>query len=169
MYIVKEPTARDKRERKRTLRILIGAITALTMTASITAIAHEGAHGVVKERMDGMKAIGQQVKVMVPMMKGALPYDPDAVEKSAGIIESHAGEKLTKLFPEGSDGEPSEALPEIWEDWSKFTDLASQLETRAAELKTVAANQGSEDAFKGALVNVLKTCKSCHNDFREKK
>jgi len=149
------------------LRIFIGAVVALTMTASITAIAHEGATGVLKERMDGMKAIGQQVKIMVPMMKGTLPYDPATVAKSASIIESHAGETFTKLFPEGSDKHPSEALPEIWDDWSKFTDLAAQLESNATALKTVAANNSSEDDFKGALGNVLKTCKSCHSNFRE--
>lgn len=151
----------------RKLRILIAAITTLTMTVSIAAIAHEGAQGIVKERMDGMKAIGQQVKIMVPMMKGTLPYDPATVEESAGIIETHAGEQFTKLFPDGSHEKPSEARPDIWEDWSKFTDLASQLERSAAELKTVAANNGSEGDFKGALGNVLKTCKSCHRDFRE--
>ena len=83
------------------------------MTVSIAAIAHEGASGVVKERMDGMKAIGQQVKIMVPMMKGTLPYDPAKVAQSAEIIERHAGENFTSLFPEGSDGKPSEAHPTI--------------------------------------------------------
>ncbi|MDG4718993.1 MULTISPECIES: c-type cytochrome [Thalassospira] len=137
------------------------------MTASIAAIAHEGASGVIEKRMDGMKAIGQQVKIMVPMMKGALPYDPAKVAESAGIIESHAGENFTSLFPEGSNEKPSEALGDIWTDWSKFTDLAAELQTSANALKTVAAGNGSEDEFKGALGTMLRTCKSCHTDFRE--
>tara|TARA_B100000123_G_scaffold203383_1_gene153179 strand:- start:226 stop:675 length:450 start_codon:yes stop_codon:yes gene_type:complete len=149
------------------LKFLAGAALALSMTVSIAAIAHEGASGVVKERMDGMKAIGQQVKIMVPMMKGTLPYDPAKVAQSAEIIERHAGENFTSLFPEGSDGKPSEAHADIWSDWSKFNDLAIELETSASELKTVAANNGSEDAFKGALGSVLRTCKSCHSSFRE--
>lgn len=140
---------------------------ALTMSASIAAIAHEGATGVVKERMDGMKAIGQQVKIMVPMLKGTLPYDPKQVATSAGIIEDHSGENFTKLFPEGSDGHPSEALPDIWSDWSKFNDISSELQTSANALKTVAENNGSVDDFKGALGNMLRTCKSCHSNFRE--
>tara|TARA_E500000318_G_scaffold42924_1_gene40949 strand:- start:2099 stop:2548 length:450 start_codon:yes stop_codon:yes gene_type:complete len=149
------------------LKFIVGAAVALAMSVSISAIAHEGATGVVKERMDGMKSIGQQVKIMVPMLKGTLPYDPAKVAESAGIIESHAGENFTKLFPEDSDGHPSEALPTIWDDWSKFNDIASDLQSRANALKMVAANGGSEGDFKGALGNMLQTCKSCHSNFRE--
>jgi len=149
------------------LRILVGTAVALSMVGSIAAIAHEGATGVVKERMEGMKAIGQQVKIMVPMMKGALPYDPDQVAKAATIIEGHSGETFTALFPEGSNDKPSEALSDIWEDWSKFTDLATELNAKAGDLKTVAVSGGSEDDFKATLGSMMQTCKSCHSDFKE--
>jgi len=151
----------------RELRILVGTAVALSMVGSIAAIAHEGATGVVKERMEGMKAIGQQVKIMVPMMKGALPYDPDQVAKAATIIEGHSGETFTALFPEGSNDKPSEALSDIWEDWSKFTDLATELNAKAGDLKTVAVSGGSEDDFKATLGSMMQTCKSCHSDFKE--
>ncbi|MFX4229497.1 MAG: cytochrome c [Porticoccaceae bacterium] len=42
-----------------------------------------------------------------------------------------------------------------------------ELQSTAGALKTVAANNGSEGDFKGALGTMLKTCKSCHSDFRE--
>ena len=151
----------------RELKFLVGAAVALTMTVSIAAIAHEGATGVVKERMDGMKAIGQQVKIMVPMMKGALPYDPEQVAKSATIIESHSGETFTALFPEGSNEHPSEALSDIWDDWSTFTGLANELNAKAGDLKTVASSGGSEGDFKAALGEMMRTCKSCHSDFKD--
>lgn len=137
------------------------------MTVSIAAIAHEGATGVVKERMDAMKAIGQQVKIMVPMMKGALPYDPEQVAKSAAIIKGNSGETFTALFPEGSNEHPSEALSDIWDDWSKFSGLADELNAKAADLETVATNGGSEDEFKAALGQMMRTCKSCHSDFKD--
>lgn len=149
------------------MKVLAGAVVALSMVASIAAIAHEGATGVIKERMDGMEAIGQQIKIMVPMMKGTLPYDPEQVAKSAAIIESHSGETFTALFPEGSDEKPSEALSDIWDDWSKFTALANELNSKAADLKTVAENNGSENDFKAALGQMMRTCKSCHSDFKE--
>jgi cytochrome c556 len=151
----------------RELKFIAGAAIAITMSVSIVAIAHEGATGVVKERMEGMKAIGQQVKIMVPMMKGTLPYDPAQVEKSAAIIEGHSGETFTKLFPEGSTEMPSEALPEIWEEWATFSKLSDDLKTAAINLGDVAANGGSESDFKSALGATLKTCKACHSDYRE--
>ena len=117
--------------------------------------------------MDGMETIGQQVKIMVPMLKGTLPYHPTQVATSAGIIERHSGDSFTKLFPEDSTGKPSEALPEIWDEWEKFSDIASELELSANALKTVAVNNGSVDDFKAALGAMLKTCKSCHSSFRE--
>lgn len=148
------------------MKTVLGAALAIGMTFSVAAIAHEHATGVVKERMEDMEAIGQQVKILVPMLKGTLPYEPAKVAESAAIIEGHAGENFTKLFPEGSIGHPSDARSEIWEDWSTFTELAMELESSAANLKTVAAGNGSEGDFKGALGSMLKTCKSCHSDFR---
>jgi len=163
----RRPTQKHIKQGTRELRILVGAALALAMSASITATAHEGASGVVKERMDDMETIGQQVKIMVPMLKGTLPYDPTQVATSAGIIERHSGDSFTKLFPEDSTGKPSEALPEIWDEWEKFSDIASELELSANALKTVAVNNGSVDDFKAALGAMLKTCKSCHSSFRE--
>lgn len=150
------------------MKSAIGAAIALAMTFSIPATAHDGASGIVLKRMDNMKTIGDQIKMMVPMMKGALPYDPAQVANSAKIIQNRSGRALTDLFPKGSDGHPSEALPEIWEDWEKFSDIAGQLESSAATLVRIGRNNGSEDDFKDALSGLLKTCKSCHNNFREK-
>lgn len=150
----------------RELKILIGTAVALSMVGSIAAIAHEGATGVVKERMEGMKAIGQQVKIMVPMMKGTLPYDPDHRESRDNYRRSFR-RNLYCPFPEGSNDKPSEALSDIWEDWSKFTDLANELNAKAGDLKTVAVSGGSEDDFKATLGSMMQTCKSCHSNFKE--
>jgi len=100
-------------------------------------------------------------------MKGALPYDPEQVAKSAAIIEGNSGETFTALFPEGSNEHPSEALSDIWDDWSKFSGLANELNSKAADLRTVATNGGSEDDFKAALGQMMQTCKSCHSDFKD--
>ncbi|MCC9621556.1 cytochrome c [Thalassospira sp. MA62] len=149
------------------MRLLIGAAIALTITGSVVVSAHEGAEGVVHERMEDMKAIRDQVKILVPMVKGTLPYDPEQVAKSARIIEGNAGSNLTDLFPEGTTGKPSEALPDIWEDWDAFSGIANDLQTRAEAVASIGENSGSEDDFKAAMGEMLKTCKQCHNDFRE--
>jgi len=108
---------------------------------SATAFAHSGATGVVKERMGAMKSMGEAIKRIKPMMSGEAGYDAASVRKAAQVIASEAGEALTGKFPEGSTEHPSETLPRTWEEWDRFTALATQLET-AAEGLAMAADNG---------------------------
>ncbi|WP_068117886.1 c-type cytochrome [Tropicimonas marinistellae] len=107
---------------------------------AIAALAHGGATGVVKERMDGMSAMADVMKALAPMMQGTVAYDADAVRAGAAKIAEHSGEALTSKFPEGTDGMPSEAKPEIWQDWDAFSGLAQQLEIFAKGLERAADN-----------------------------
>ena len=103
-----------------------GAMVASIISAA--ALAHGGATGIVKERMDGMGVMKEAMKVLTPMMQGKTDYNAATVRSEAGKIAAHAGDALTKLFPEGSLDKPSEAKREIWQDWTSFSDLAAQLE-----------------------------------------
>lgn len=120
----------------------ITGFSAVIATASIAGAvwAHSGATGVVKERMDGMMAMGKSVKEITPMMRGKTDYDPERVRAFAEEVRRHSGEAMTKLFPEGSDGAPSEAKPNIWTDWDEFAALAAQLQTISEGLAIAAKN-----------------------------
>ena len=74
-------------------------------------LAHTGATGVVKERMELMKSVGAAMKVLAKMFKGEEAYDPDAVRKAATQIQGHGGQAITKLFP--ADGRSSGLLRDI--------------------------------------------------------
>ena len=143
---------------------------ALVSLFAAAALAHGGATGIVKERMDGMSAMKDSMKILTPMMQGKTPYNAQTVRSEAKKIgrhagESmtklfpegsdglrgfairslwkqlrHAGESMTKLFPEGSDGKPSEAKSEIWQDWGSFAELARQLESYSEGLVLAADN-----------------------------
>lgn len=116
-------------------------IAALVASAAgVAALAHGGATGIVKERMDAMSAMGDATKAVAPMMRGEAPYDADALRQAAESFRSHAGEAMTSLFPEGSGGAPSEARDEIWENWDAFAALAEQLDTYAEGLALAAGN-----------------------------
>ncbi|WP_377513406.1 c-type cytochrome [Octadecabacter sp. R77987] len=119
----------------------IGYVTAaLAMTLAVAAYAHNGATGIVKERMDAMMAMGNAVKALAPMMRGETAYDADAVRIAAATFTSHAGESMTALFPEGTGGSPSAAKDAVWEDWDEFVSLAEQLATYSAGLALAADN-----------------------------
>ena len=84
--------------------------------------AHSGATGIVKERMDLMKSIADQMKTVGKMIKGEEEFDVNRVVIAAGAIEAYA-KLVPDLFPDGPVEAPSEALPAIWQDWAKTKNL----------------------------------------------
>lgn len=125
-------------------------IALTTSSLAVTALAHGGATGIVKERMDAMMAMGKSVKTIAPMMRREIPYDAEAVKSAAQVFASHSGEAMTELFPEGSGGGASETTPEVWTEWEKFEALAAQLGTYANGL-ALAADNGLSDSVGGQM------------------
>ncbi len=113
----------------------IKTITTGIIIASIIAgvgIAHEGATGIVKERMDAMSIMGKNIKLLVPMMQGKSTYNAQIVRDAALEIKSHSGETMTELFPKmdmemDMTKNVSKAKSVIWQDWDRFSDLSNQL------------------------------------------
>lgn len=120
-------------------KITVIAAAVATSTA-VVAFAHGGATGVVKERMDAMADMGEAVKAIAPMMRGEIAYDAAAVRQAAATFSLHAGNAMTQLFPEGTDGAPSEAKADIWSKWDDFSALADQLGVFAEGLAGAADN-----------------------------
>jgi cytochrome c556 len=145
--------------------LLVAGMVSLAMLSS-TALAHDGAAGVVKERMDSMKGMGAAMKQIKAMINGRADYKPARVKELARAIAEHSGAALNRVFPDGSNLEPSRAKADIWEDWQTFTDLAVSMEKHASRL---AGSAGTSDAAEKAYQGLSKTCKSCHKKFRLKK
>nr|WP_274609897.1 cytochrome c [Rhodobium orientis] len=117
------------------------------------AFAHGGASGIVKQRMDAMKEMGDAVKATSAMFKGEAEYDAETVRKTARTINAHSGAALIKLFPEGTDHAPSEALPKIWNDRERFEDLANRLEVLSEGLAEAADNGPGEAGSGGHMMD----------------
>jgi len=141
------------------IRLLTGCVLLCLSTLSL---AHEGAEGVVKERMDRFKENKKAMKAI----KGSLASDTAVIAQKASEIEAWAKE-MVNFFPEGSTQPPSEALPAIWKEFDRFTDLASANEKAAAKLKNLAQSGADTSALNGAFRSLGKTCKDCHNDYKE--
>lgn len=145
-------------------------ILCLAGLAPLGASAHEGATGIVKDRMEHMKSVKAAMKVLGPIFKGEAPYDAVIVREHAKRLSAKGGAAMTRLFPEGSIHGPSEALPAIWTDWDRFVASARELEVSAARLAETAANpqDGSASDPAKAFSRVVGTCRGCHDDFRKK-
>jgi len=124
----------------------------------------------IQTRQATMKAIGGAFGgVLVKMVKGEIPYDAAAAKAAAAtMVEKSGGIDIAALFPPGSDkGGDTAALPKVWSDPAGFKAAMDKLKT------TVAAQAPNTDkgldALKGAVGEIGKTCKGCHDDFRAQK
>lgn len=144
------------------LALALLAVAPLALTEGSEA--HEEATGVVKERMDLMETQKDAMKVIGAMAKGQVPFDTGEAAAAAKEIETTA-QKIPDLFPEGTGGYPSEAKPEVWTDWDRFTGDADGLETAAKDL--VMAFEGEASDWKAKFKGVIDACKTCHKTFRE--
>ena len=124
--------------------------------------AHDGATGIVKQRMDKFSESKQQLK-QIQAALGA--QDFENIVTAAAFIRDWARE-MPDYFPAGSGGEPSKASPRIWESFDGFRDAAKAHETAAADL-ILAAQSGQQDDIINAFQQLAQTCSSCHKAFRQ--
>ncbi len=148
---------------------LIAATITATLAISITTTtAHDGATGIVKERMDVMGHVGGTMKLLSGMAKGDVAYDgAKASAATQKVAKEMAG--FAAQFPEGSTDDPSEAGPAIWTNNAEFVAIAKQLEDAAAKATKTLAGASDNSVVAGVLGDMGKTCKACHSKFRVKR
>lgn len=139
-------------------------------------MSHSGAMGIVKQRMDAMKTMGDHAKSVGDMLKGKSTFELTAVEEAARAFITH-GEQIPDLFPDTTEsrtGSETEALPAIWEDWDDFTALSRQLTengkvmasiTDELSTGTISTDEQSR-AVRAAFFKASKSCSGCHERFR---
>ena len=124
--------------------------------------AHEGAEGVIKERMDRFKENKESMKAI----KANLGSDASVIAKEALAIQAWANQ-MTDFFPEGSTQPPSEALPAIWQNFEDFKARAASNANAAGDLANLARSGANTSALTNGFKALGKTCKDCHNDYKE--
>ena len=123
--------------------------------------AHEGAKGIIKERMDKFK---KSKKLMKKINKGLQNDNFIIIEKSAQTLLNWSKE-MSNYFPEGSDTPPSEASSDIWLDPEGFKIAIKNFELASLELITQSKNENF-DMTVNSFRDLAKTCKGCHQKFR---
>lgn len=103
---------------------------------------------------------------MGAMAQGKVPFDAKLAMENAEIVANMA--KLPwHAFGEGTETAETKAKPEVWKQGAKFKEAADKLQAESVKL-VAAAKTGKEDAFKAAFTAASATCKSCHDDFKNK-
>jgi len=151
-----------------------GAVLGALFSGSI--LAHEGATGIVRERMDAMSEMSDATKAVAAMLKGEVEFDAAAIAEHASALVEH-GEKIVDQFPvteHSRTGSKTEALAKVWDSPGEFEEIATDLTRDARDLKDAAVlSRGDQSAdikaIKIVFSRVAKTCKACHKDFRKPK
>jgi cytochrome c556 len=131
------------------------------------ALAHSGATGVVKQRMEGMKDMAAAMKMLGAMTRGNAPFDGAKAAAEAGSIADHA-KHAPMQFPAGSFGAPSEARATIADNRDDFARKANDLGVAAMKMMA-AANAGDRAALEAARRDAGRACSACHKAYREKR
>ena len=143
------------------LFICFNLILLLNIFSFTQLYAHEGAKGIIKERMDKFK---MSKSLMKKINKGLQNDNFIIIEKSAQTLLNWSKE-MSNYFPEGSDTRPSEASSDIWLDPEGFKIAIKKFELASLELITQSKNENF-DMTVNSFRDLAKTCKGCHQKFR---
>jgi len=147
---------------KRSTLFACAALAAVSFTAP--AMADEA--GEIKYRQGVMKSIGGHMGAIAGIFKGETGNQPNLATHTQGML---ALSGITgSIFPQGSDFGETEALPAVWEKPGEFSKAVKMFQDAAANLNS-AAMSGDMAATGAAFGGLGKTCKNCHENFREKK
>lgn len=106
-------------------------------------------------------------KPLGEMVKGKIPFDKAAFAKHAervGMLSSMPWEGFVK----GSEkGGKTEAKPEIWQKWDDFKAKGETFEKEITKLVEVAKTAEKLEDVKAQFGETAKTCKGCHDEYKE--
>ena len=148
------------------MKLIRIALASLVFVAALPAQAQfSKPEDAIKYRKSAMTLMSTHFSRIGAVVKGA-PYNKDEVIANAALVET-----MSKLpwdaFVAGSDTGETKAKPDIWTDSAKFKQSAEKLGAEVVKL-SAAAKSGNLEQIKTAFGAVGQTCKSCHDNFKNK-
>jgi cytochrome c556 len=127
----------------------------------------EQALALMKQRHEDYEKIGDAMKAISGQLKGD---EPDLARVRSGATQiAELAPKVPSWFPAGTgpDVGKTDARSEIWQKPQDFAAKAKSFQEAAAAFNTAA--QGSDlAAIRSAHADLGKSCKACHDLYREK-
>lgn len=144
---------------------LYSTIALLALAVSSNAVLAGDVEKAVEYRQGIMNVYAYNLTSMKDMLKGKTQFDGAAFTRHAKDLAAAAGLDLLAGFPEDSLNDESDASDTIWLDWDKFQKNHQALQEQSAKLAE-AASGGDEAAMKEQFGVTAKSCKGCHDDFK---
>jgi cytochrome c556 len=125
----------------------------------------------IKARQGVMQLRSFNAGPLFAMAKGKIDYDAELANKLAGNLKLMLDLDNGRAWAQGSDNEKypgkTTALPKIWTTYPEIGDYGKKYAMAVNNLAMAAGN--GADALKSKLGALGKSCKGCHDEFREKK
>lgn len=134
------------------------------VSISGVALAHEGATGIVAERMTVMKEMANSMKTIGQMLNGAVDLDPTVAQSRRRHCMKTAM-NLPSSFKTAPMDHATRALPAVWNQPSEFQAKMNEFDSSVKALVAAAA-AGRIQALERSFKDVGQACSSCHERFR---
>jgi cytochrome c556 len=149
--------------------LLAGAI-ALTLATAGAAIAQQAPkpENLIKWRQSAFQVVAWNSGRIKASLEGG--YNKDQVLRSASVIAAIANSGLGSLFPAGTETgkgwHDTTVKPEAFTNSARFAELGGEFAKESNDLVRVVSGGADAAAVKEQFGKLQKTCKSCHDDFR---
>ena len=153
------------------LKISALAATLLASTLLLTACSNEvkDTHPLqlVSKRQAIFKKMTKTLEPMGLVARERKDYNKPEFQESAAALQELASQPWP-LFTADSNYPPTRAKPEVWQ---KVADFKSAQDNYLATVEQLVKVSGNADvnAIRDAVNNIEKSCKSCHNQFRNER
>ena len=148
-------------------RVIALVASAVAIGVAVSALAQRKPEDSIKYRKSAMFLVGQNFGPLAAMAQGKIPYDKDAAIKHATIVAFVSKLPLEGFAPGTEEGGETKAKHEIWLDMDDFKAKMEKMQDETAKLAEV-AQKGDFDALKVQVGETGKSCKACHDKYRNK-
>jgi len=149
------------------MKTTLTTLAALLLAASAQAQQAPKPEQLIKWRQSAYQVIGWNTGRVKANVDGS--YNKDDVVRAANTIAAVANSGLPSLFAAGTDAgkgwHDTSAKPTLFSNAAGFATAHAAFVKEANELAQVAQN-GDVAAVKAQLAALQKTCKACHDDYR---
>ncbi len=142
----------------------LGVSVVLGFLAPVQAYADQ-AEDAIKYRQSIFTAIRWHFAPMGAMLRGKMPYDAAQFKHHADQLAALTHMPAEGFMVAGSDFGDTKAKAELWDNMDDVRSRFDTLISNSAALATAAG--GEMDAVKVPFGAVAKTCKGCHENYRE--
>jgi len=142
---------------------------ALAVLAAAVAPAHAQfakPEDAIKYRQGAFIVMGKHFRSLGDMANGKAPFDARIAAADAEVLAVVSSLPYAAFGPGTERGANTKANPQIWQKTAEFNKDADDSRAEVAKL-VAAARGGSLDAIKAAFNPAAKTCKACHDSFKD--